>query len=99
MCSIACDSMDYSPPGSFVHKIFQARLLEWAAISSSRASSHSRDRTTSLVSPELTREFFTSSTTWEAAWETNRDEGRAISEKSFKGFKGGVFNNLNKCET
>ena len=28
-----CDSMDYSPPGSSVHGIFQARILEWVAIS------------------------------------------------------------------
>ena len=26
------DPMDYSPPGSFVHGIFQARVLEWGAI-------------------------------------------------------------------
>ena len=30
---ILCDSMDCSPPGSFVHGIFQARILEWVAIS------------------------------------------------------------------
>ena len=36
--------MDCSPPGSSVHGIFQARLLEWAAISS-RGSSQPRDRT------------------------------------------------------
>ena len=34
-----CDSMDYSPPGSSVHGILQARILEWVAISSSRGSS------------------------------------------------------------
>ena len=34
-----CDSMDYSPPGSFVHEIFQARILEWVAISYSGGSS------------------------------------------------------------
>ena len=28
-----CDLMDYSPPGSAVHGIFQARILEWVAIS------------------------------------------------------------------
>ena len=28
-----CDSMDYSPPGSSVHEIFQPRLLKWVAIS------------------------------------------------------------------
>ena len=34
---------DYSPPGSSVHGILQARMLEWVAISSSRGSSQSRD--------------------------------------------------------
>ena len=38
-CPILCDLMDCSPPGSSVHEISQARLLEWVAISSSRGSS------------------------------------------------------------
>ena len=39
MCSVAqschtlCDTMDWSPPGSSVHGIFQARILEWVGIS------------------------------------------------------------------
>ena len=37
--------MDCSPPGSSVHGISQARILEWAAISFSRGSSQPRDRT------------------------------------------------------
>ena len=37
--------MDYSPPGSSVHGISQARILEWVAISFSRRSSQPRDRT------------------------------------------------------
>ena len=37
--------MDGSLPGSTVHGIFQARILEWAAISFSRGSSQPRDRT------------------------------------------------------
>ena len=37
--------MDYSPPGSSVHGIFQARILEWLAISSFRISSQPRDQT------------------------------------------------------
>ena len=37
--------MDCSPPGSSVHGIFQARILEWVAISSSRGSSVPRDQT------------------------------------------------------
>ena len=42
-CVQLCDPMDYSPPGSPVHGIFQARLLGWVAFSFSRGSSWSRD--------------------------------------------------------
>ena len=38
------DSTDCSPPNSSVHGISQARILDWAAISFSRASSRPRDR-------------------------------------------------------
>ena len=37
--------MDYSPTGSSVHGISQARILEWVAVSFSRASSWPRDQT------------------------------------------------------
>ena len=37
-----CDPMDWSLPGSSVHGIFQARILEWVAISWSRGSSQPR---------------------------------------------------------
>ena len=37
--------MDCSPPGSSVHGILQARILEQVAISSSRGSSQHKDRT------------------------------------------------------
>ena len=36
LCLTLCDRMDCSPPGSSVHGIPQARILEWVAISSSR---------------------------------------------------------------
>ena len=42
-CLTLCDPMDYSPPGSFVHEILQARILEWISIPFSRGSSWSRD--------------------------------------------------------
>ena len=42
-CQTLCSFMDCSPPGSSVHGIFQARILEWVAISYSRASSQPRD--------------------------------------------------------
>ena len=51
-----CDPMDCSPPGSSVHGILQARILEWVAIPFSRGSSQPRDRT--LVS-YIAGRFFT----------------------------------------
>ena len=39
-----CDPMDYSPPGSSVHGIFQARILEWVVIPFSRGSFRPRDQ-------------------------------------------------------
>ena len=44
-CLTLCDPMDCSLPGSSVHGIFQARVLEWVVISFSRGSSQPRDRT------------------------------------------------------
>ena len=40
-----CAPMDCSPPGSSVHGISQARILEWVVTSFSRGSSQPRDRT------------------------------------------------------
>ena len=40
-----CDPVDHSPPGSTVHGIFWARILQWAVVSSSRESSRPRDQT------------------------------------------------------
>ena len=40
-----CNPMDCSPPGSYAHGIFQARILEWVASSSCRGSSWPRDQT------------------------------------------------------
>ena len=44
-CPTLCDPMDCSLPGFSVHGIFQARVLEWVAISFSRGSSWPRDWT------------------------------------------------------
>ena len=44
-CPTLCDPMDCSLPGSSVHGIFQAVVLEWIAISFSKGSSQPRDRT------------------------------------------------------
>ena len=51
MCLVAqwyltlCNPMNCSLPGSSVHGMFQARILEWVAISSSRGTSQPRDQT------------------------------------------------------
>ena len=63
-CPALCGLMDCSPPGSSVRGIFQARILAWVAISSSRESSLPRDQTESLTSPALAGRFFTTSPTW-----------------------------------
>ena len=44
-CPTLCDPVDCNLPGSSVHEIFQARILEWVAISFSKGSSQPRDRT------------------------------------------------------
>ena len=52
---VACDSLwphACSPPGSSVHGILQARILEWVAIPFSRWSSPPRDRTCRLFTAE-----------------------------------------------
>ena len=43
-CPTLCDPMNCSLPGSSLHGILQARVLEWVAISFSRGSSRPRDR-------------------------------------------------------
>ena len=44
-CLTLCDPMECSLPGFSIHGIFQARILEWVAISFSRGSSWARDWT------------------------------------------------------
>ena len=39
LCPSLCNPMDYSPPGSSIHGILQARILDWVAMPSSRGSS------------------------------------------------------------
>ena len=48
MCPALCDPIDCSPPGSSIHGILQGRILEWVAISFSRAG---------LPYPEIKPEF------------------------------------------
>ena len=57
LCLTLCEPMDRGPPGSSVHGILQARILEWVAIPSSRGSSWPRDWTRISVSPALADRF------------------------------------------
>ena len=78
-CPTLCNPMNYSPPGSLVHGIFQARILEWVAISFSRGSSWPRDQT--LVFCTAHR-FFTDWATREAQW--TQKENWSVTESSPK---------------
>ena len=62
-CPTLWDPMDCSPPGSSVHGISQARILEWVAISFSRGSSLPRDW---ICISCISGEFFTNWATREA---------------------------------
>ena len=65
LCLTLCGPMDCILTDSSVHGLFQARLLEWVAISSSRESSWPGIDPVSLVSPAFAVGFFTTSATWE----------------------------------
>ena len=65
-CPTLCNPTDYNLPGSSVHGILQARILEWVAISSSRGFPDPGIELVSLVSPALADGFITTSATWEA---------------------------------
>ena len=53
LCLTLCDPMDYSPPGSSVHEILQARILEWVAMPSSKDLSEPGIKPISLTPPAL----------------------------------------------
>ena len=72
-CPTLCYRMDCSLPGSSVHGIFQARVLEWVTISFSRGSSRPRDQT--RVSRIVGRRF----TVW-ATREAHTDQSKSERE-------------------
>ena len=44
LCPTLCDLTDYNPPGSSVHRILQAKILEWVVFPFSKGSSQPRDQ-------------------------------------------------------
>ena len=65
-CPMLGDPMDCSPPGSSVHGILQARILEWVAMPSSRGSLQPRNQTHVPYVSCVAGRFFNTSTAWEA---------------------------------
>ena len=65
-CLTLCDLMDCSPPGSSVHGVFQARMLEWVAISFFRGSSQPRDQTCISCVSCIGKQILYHWATWEA---------------------------------
>ena len=59
LCPALCNPVDCSTPGSYVHGVFQAGVLQWVTISSSGGSSILGIETMSPVSPRLASRFFT----------------------------------------
>ena len=66
LCLTLCNPMDCGLLGSSFHRDSPARTLEQVAMHSTMGSSPPRDQTVSLLSPALSGELFTISTTWEA---------------------------------
>ena len=70
-CSRLCDPVDRSPPGSSVHGIFQARMLEWVTISSSREIFLTQGSNSVSSISCTSRQILYHWATWEAPTESN----------------------------
>ena len=62
-CLTLCDPMDCSPPGSSVHEIFQARILEWVPFPTPGDLPDPGIEPETLASPALAGRFFITSAT------------------------------------
>ena len=65
-CLTLCDPMDCNPPGSSVHGILQARILEWDSMPSSRGSSSPKYPTRIFCVSCIAGDFFIHWATWKA---------------------------------
>ena len=73
-CLTLCDPVDHSPPGSSVHGILQARILEWLVISYFRGSSQPRDQTHISCVSCISRWILYHCATWEALFSPGSDD-------------------------
>ena len=65
-CVWLCNSMNYSPPDSVVHELFQAKILRWVATSYTRGSCWPKDPSCVSCTSYTGRQVFYHCTTWEA---------------------------------
>ena len=80
-CPTICNPIDSSLPGSSVHRIFQARIPEWDAISYSRGSSQARDWTCISCVSWIGRWILFHWGTWEArcrVWNMGKGLGEPV---------------------
>ena len=88
--SDSANPMDCSPPGSFIHGILQARILEWVAISSSRGSSWPRDQTYisciagSFLTHWATREAPSYTGSSQIQWEKRTTQAHVQGDKDYQ---------------
>ena len=80
-CPTLCKPMDRSPPGSSVHGILRARILEWVAMLSSRDFSQPRDQTYISCVSCLAEGFFIPRTAQEAHHRANHGARWVLSRK------------------
>ena len=60
-CPTLCDPMDYSLPGSSVHGILQARVLEWGAIPFSKGNSQYSSKLDNFKNTDMNQKILTKS--------------------------------------
>ena len=70
-CPTLCDPVHCTPPGSSVHGILQAIILEWVAVPSFRGSSWPRDQTCISCISCIAGGFFTTGASLMAQWVKN----------------------------
>ena len=90
LCPTCCNPMECSLPGSSDHETFQARILEWVAISYSRGSSRPRDQSHVSCFSHTGRWILYHCAPWDA------HKGLLLSNK--KVWNIGRYNNTNKSQ-
>ena len=75
LCPTLCDPVDCSLPGSFLHGILHARILEWVGVPSCREVSPR------LTSPALVGGLFTTSAAWENGHQADVQFTHSISDE------------------